>query len=326
MRYEKFEDLLHLALEMQASRGGISLNDIQERFSVERRTAMRMRDAIMRVFPQVDELLSDDRRKRWRIPGNVVNNLVSFTANELADVEAAVLLLKRENMNDAAANLQDLSTKLRAIMDSNVARRVEPDLEALLEAEGLAMRPGPRPRISSLVLEDLRGAIKACEKVRIRHRNRVTNRLRSRTVHPYGFLYGNRHYLVAFDEKAADIRKFTLPNVEEVHPTGEYFDRDPEFSLEIYAEASFGVYNEEPSDVVWRFKKEVAPDVKQYLFHPNQTMFEEANGTIKVSFRAGGRLEMAWHLYQWGDNVEVIEPASLRNMVHKNRANWPGNP
>ena len=50
--------------------------------------------------------------------------------------------------------------------------------------------------------------------------------------------------------------------------------------------ASFGVYNEEPSDVVWKFKKEVAPDVKKYLFHPNQTMFEEADGSIKVSFKA----------------------------------------
>ena len=285
-----------------------------------------MRDAIIRVFPQVEELFSDDRRKRWRIPGNVISNLVSFTADELADLEAAILLLKRENMNDPANNLQDLSTKLRAIMDGNVARRVEPDLEALLQAEGLAMRPGPRPRINSMALEELRGAIKACEKVRIRHRNRVTNRLRSRTVQPYGFLHGSRHYLVAFDEKAADIRKFTLPNVEEVHATGEYFDRDPEFSLEIYAEASFGVYNEAPADVVWRFKKEVAPDVKQYLFHPSQRMFEEADGSIKVSFRAGGRLEMAWHLYQWGDNVEVIEPASLKNMVHKNRTSWPGNP
>ena len=40
-RYEKFEGLLHLALEMQATRGGLSLEDIQERFGASRRTAMR---------------------------------------------------------------------------------------------------------------------------------------------------------------------------------------------------------------------------------------------------------------------------------------------
>ena len=37
--------------------------------------------------------------------------------------------------------------KVRALMKPDIARKVEPDLEAMLEAEGLAMRPGPRPRI-----------------------------------------------------------------------------------------------------------------------------------------------------------------------------------
>ena len=51
LRYEKADNLLQLALEMQAARRGLSLQDIQERFRVGRRTAMRMRDAILRNFP-----------------------------------------------------------------------------------------------------------------------------------------------------------------------------------------------------------------------------------------------------------------------------------
>ena len=309
---------------MQARRGGVSLEDIQERFSVGRRTAMRMKDSIMRVFPQVDEMTADDRKKRWRIPGGVVNRLISFTAEELADLEAAVHILKRDNLKEAAANLEDLSTKLKALMDSNIARRVEPDLEALLQAEGLAMRPGPKPRISSLVLEDLREAIKACEKIQIRHRNRRTNRLRSRVVCPYGFLYGNRHYLLAYDEGVKDYRKFALPNVEEVHGTGDYFERDDKFSMEEYAEASFGVYSEDPFDVIWKFAPEIAEDVKQYSFHPKQIMKQEADGSIVIEFRAGGILEMAWHLYKWGEHVEVLKPKDLANLVHPHRTAWPG--
>lgn len=30
--------------------------------------------------------------------------------------------------------------------------------------------------------------------------------------------------------------------------------------------------------------------------------------SLLVRFRAGGALEMSWHLYTWGDAVEVIEP------------------
>ena len=44
-------------------------------------------------------------------------------------------------------------------------RRLEPDIEALLEAEQLAMRPGPRPKSRPFVLEELRNALKGAVRV-----------------------------------------------------------------------------------------------------------------------------------------------------------------
>jgi hypothetical protein len=31
---------------------------------------------------------------------------------------------------------------------------------------------------------------------------------------------------------------------------------------------------------------------------------------------------MAWHLYAWGDNVEVLEPADLADEVNPYRRTW----
>ena len=326
MRHERLEDLLKLAMDMQASRGGVSLMDIQGRYGVGRRTAMRMRDTVLRVFPQADEVDTGEKTKRWRIPPGVIDRLISFSADELGDLEVAIELLRTENLNESATRLEDLSRKLKAVMDVNATRRVEPDLEALLQAEGLAMRPGPKPIISVLVLEGLRQAIKGCEIIQIKHRNRTTNRLRRRTVSPYGFLYGNRHYLLAYDDEAKDYRKITLSNIEEVIGTGEMYERDPDFSLSEYAEQSFGLYNEDPFDVVWKFSPDVSQDVLQYQFHPNQEIQVQADGYVIVRFHAGGALEMAWHLYQWGSNVEVLEPKKLAQVVNDNRPKWPGNP
>jgi predicted DNA-binding transcriptional regulator YafY len=81
MRHEKAENLLLLAMEMQAARGGLTLDDIAERFAVGRRTAMRMRDAVMRALPQTEEILGDDRKKRWRIPCGVIDRLIAFSAD-----------------------------------------------------------------------------------------------------------------------------------------------------------------------------------------------------------------------------------------------------
>jgi predicted DNA-binding transcriptional regulator YafY len=46
-----------------------------------------------------------------------------------------------------------------------------------------------------------------------------------------------------------------------------------------------------------------------------------------VSFSAAGHLEMAWHLYAWGQDVEVLAPERLREMVHAyRRADFPSLP
>ena len=76
--------------------------------------------------------------------------------------------------------------------------------------------------------------------------------------------------------------------------------------------------------MIWKFAPEIAEDVKQYSFHPRQIMKQEPDGSIVIEFRAGGILEMAWHLYKWGEHVEVLKPKDLADLVHPNRTAWPG--
>ncbi len=55
VRYEKAETILRIALDMQGTAAGISLEDIERNYAdtpLSRRTAERMRDAIGRVFPR----------------------------------------------------------------------------------------------------------------------------------------------------------------------------------------------------------------------------------------------------------------------------------
>jgi len=329
MRYEKADNLMQLALEMQAARGGLSLAEIEARFSVGRRTAMRMRDAVLRNFPQVVERIDADRIKRWHIPPGTLDRLAGVDADELAALESAIRLLEAANRKDQAAILAGLETKLRALLRPEAARRVEPDLEALLEAEGLAMRPGPKPRIGWDMVEQLRFAIKAGRKVRIRYRNRSTRRINERLVHPYGFLHGHRHYLVAWHEhtKANKVALFSLPNIEAAMLCPETFIRPADFKLEEFAARSFGLFQgEAPDDIVWRFTADAAADAAEFVFHPTQLLEWQPDGALLVRFRAGSDLEMAWHLYAWGDRVEVLQPQRLADLVNRHRVRWPAIP
>lgn len=316
MRYEKAETVLRVALDMQASALGLSLEELQRNYSdkpLSRRTAERLRDAIERLFPQIEQANPGEVPKRWRLPGGTVNGLANVTAAELADLGTAISLLRRDNMDTQAENAERGIAKMRALVKRPVMNRIEPDLEALTEAEGLAMRPGPRPKINPEVVGALREAIITRHKVKLHYLYRGSGKRGYQVVHPYGFLYGNRHYIVAWSEseEARDFRSFALSNIERVEALDSAFTRRQRFSLKEYAERSFGVFQEKPVDVVWKFTPKAAPDAREFLFHPTQTMQEQPDGALIVRFRAGGLLEMAWHLFTWGSGVKVIKPRRL---------------
>ena len=215
MRYEKAETVLRVALDMQASALGLSLEELQRNYSdkpLSRRTAERLRDAVERLFPQIEQANPGEVPKRWRLPGGTVNGLASVTAAELADLGTAISLLRRDNMDVQAENAERGVAKMRALVKRPTMNRIEPDLEALTEAEGLAMRPGPRPKINAEIVGALREAIITRRKVRLHYIYRGSGKRGYQIVHPYGFLYGNRHYLVAWSEseQARDFRSFAL--------------------------------------------------------------------------------------------------------------------
>lgn len=312
MRFEKSEQLLHLAMMMQASSEGVGLLDIQEEFGVGRRTAERMRDALFRLFPQVEEMKLDDKTKRWRIPAGSLSGLLQLGAEDLAEMRTAIDILERENLLSHADNLHRLWFKLKGLVKPQVANKIETDLEALLEAEGHAMRPGPKLRISPQVLGTLRDAIKGFRKVRIVYHSRIKGDTTQRVICPYGLIYGSRHYLIAWCEYSGEMRTFSLPNISEISLLEESYQRDPQFDLKNHARRSFGVFQEEPYTVVWKFSPAVAKAVREYEFHPSQEISDHPDGSVIVRFTAGGWKEMCWYLMTWEGEAEILEPAHLK--------------
>lgn len=326
MRYSRAERLIQLALEMQAARGGLTIADIMERFGVSRRTAIRMRDAVLRAFPDADDVTAGERAKRWRLPPGSAQLFTGAKADDLATLALAVETLEGQGLEAQAETLRQLGTKLRGQMTSGAQRTMEPDLEALLEAEGIAHRPGPRSPVAAQLLADLRDAIKSCRRVAFDYTSRTSGELGRRTAAPLGLLYGHRHYLVADEDDGIGIRYFTLPSVRNLQITNMSFVRDPDFRIDGLVSASFGVFREDPVDVCWRFQPRAAPLARTFCFHESQSMEDDADGGLTVRFRAGGMLEMAWYLMAWGDAVDVVAPATLKALMPPNLPTWPALP
>ena len=86
-RYSRVSDIIDLIIFMLSKLNGVSLNDIQERFNVSRRTAERMRDSVLAILPQVDEIETEERCKRWGFTNYSLNELISFSNEDIAFLE-----------------------------------------------------------------------------------------------------------------------------------------------------------------------------------------------------------------------------------------------
>ena len=234
---------------------------------------------------------------------------------ELSEVESAASALERAGLEERAATLREFATKVRATLRTESLARIESELEALVQAEGLAMRAGPRARLDTGLLSALREAVTTCRLVEFRYFAQATGLHSRQRVRPLGLLYGNRAFLVASSDWREEPRLWRLANMSELRISEETFERDPEFDLERYAKRSFGTFQEEPVGVVLRFDAAAARDASTFIFHPDQSTQSNDDGSLTVRFEAGGIDEMCWHLFTWGESVIIEEPPRLRRRL-----------
>jgi len=318
MRHEGIERAIRLVVDLQASAEGLTIAEICRRYGesddrpLARRTAERMLAAVERVFPDLHHE-RDGKSKRWRLRSQASLAVARLTREEIAALGTASAILRRDNLAEAASRVETASTKMQALLRPEDKTRLAPDIELLTAAEGIAVRPGPVGPIDAGVVETLRQAILSSRKVRLHYRYQMTGKAGFDVVRPYGFLWGHRHYLVAWSEnrRTRDWRNFVLSNIERVEPLERSFVRDAQFSLSAYANRSFGIYQEKPVRVTWRFSAKVAEEVKRWRFHPTQELVVRRDGQVDVTFTAGGMREMCWHLFTWGDDVEIVRPPAL---------------
>ena len=321
-RLGKAIDIMRLAEVAAAQVDGISLVQITETFGVNLRTAQRMSKALEAAFPMVEIRIDKDRRKWWKLNDQKLLHGQGIRDSELSALEMGIRRAERDGAVTEVSALTSLRDRLLATMPSSHARRAEADAEAVLEARGHACRPGPRAKYDPLILGTIEAALKGPFMMQIDYAGAQDANPRTRAIEPYGVLFGIRGYLIAREiGNGSSFRHFRLDRIRKAQLVASSFRRDSDFDLRAHAARAFGSFHSEAelAPVEWRFSPAAAPVARDFLFHPDQEVQTEEDGSLTVRFTAGGWLEMAWHLYQWGDAVEVISPPELRAMVEVHR-------
>lgn len=151
-------------------------------------------------------------------------------------------------------------------------------------------------------------------KIRYKKPNRKPE---ERVIDPYQIAnINNEWYLYAFDQNRRDIRCFVPTRIECAETTGKVFDRSNSFSLDNYLSSSFGVFKgDESYNIRIKFRKTVAPFIKEKNWHPTQKIKTLKNGDVELQVSLSHLTDIKRWILGWGSQAKVLSPPELAEII-----------
>ena len=307
MAYAKTSDMLGLALELQASSLGLTIDQLMERTGRSRKTVERMLDGLadLGIEAEPSRLDSDHHlTKRWRLRADLPGLLLDLEPQERGALERHLQTLTDPIASRALAKLLASQKPL--------SNHLAIDQEELIARTAHIGRTGPRTQANEAHMAIFERAIQGFERLEIRYRTQGRPRASWRPVDPLGLLFGRFGYLVA--ARRGFPATYRLDLIEDVRATGRIFEAYKDWNMKEWAADSFGIYHgDDILDIRLRFTGEASKRAEKVRFHPSQKM-RRVRGGLVVDLRCQGHRELIHELCHpdWLGQVTIETPDSLR--------------
>lgn len=296
--------ILKIQTLLQGNPRGLTTGEIARRTGVTTRTTYRD----IRALESMNVPVYEDKG-RIAIDPNYFIAPVKFTLREAMALLMGVRLMHR-HADQADPDVADAFTKLAAVLPAPVAEYVHATVRQMAE------RP-PDPTYSR-VLQTIALSWAGRRVVRIWYPT-ADHTVRPRVIEPYFLepsLIGHSSYVVARDRELKEMRTFKLERITRAEPMSESYQIPKEFDISRYLARAWGIFHSgEPVEVRMRFYPPAATRVKESIWHPSQELSDGANGSVEMRVTVAGTLEITPWILGWGDAVEVLGPAELREKI-----------
>ncbi len=181
----------------------------------------------------------------------------------------------------------------------------------------LSLDLGPLYTPDAAVFREILTAQRLRRRAVVRYRSLSSNRTTNRRIHPYHVfnLRGN-WYVAAWDENRRAVRDFAIHRVRRVTITTESYEVPRGFDFRKYMADSFGIEKGgRPVEVAIRFASTQARWIRERKWHRSARIQEELDGSLVLRLRVAETSELRRWILQFGSQVEVLAPASLRRAV-----------
>ncbi len=300
---------LHNVIRLLEARYGATVDELAEECQVNRRTIYRDLQAVAEAgYPLLRETQADGRTLYRFLTGFKKIPPITFSLEELMTL---YLCRKQLGFLQGTPFQDDLESIFEKVRSSLPPRSVA-HLERISEAAAPRFQGVRDYSGKKQALESLRRALLFQYRCRIRYAP-PRRRAESYLFDPYLLLfYQSALYLGGYAHNRKGLRLFLIDRVQQVEVLKERFEVPEDFRVEDITGQAFGLIDDQAMAIDVRFGAEIAHLIRERIWHPEQTLREEADGSLRLSFTAAGEREILAWLYSFVPHVEVLGPAPLR--------------
>ena len=162
-------------------------------------------------------------------------------------------------------------------------------------------------------------AIKNCLQIKFLYRKFWNDEVKSRIVEPYLIKeFRNRWYVITIESKGNAVKTFALDRISELEITSIKFNKNKDTNIEDVYKYSFGIITGEgqsPERIVLSFDPFQGKYIKSLPLHISQKVLIDDENELRISLELHLTHDFFMEIRSFGEDVEVIEPASLKKQV-----------
>lgn len=183
--------------------------------------------------------------------------------------------------------------------------------------DSISFRTSAEAIVDLATFDKLAQATSRREQLQIEYRKPGERKTETRIIDPYHLANVNGEwFLFAYDHLRKAIRTFVPARVLNIRPTGEKFQKDPQFSIRAELGNSFGIHSGTGRHkVILRFTEKVADYIREKKWHPSQQLRELKDGAVELQMTLSSLIEVERWIFAWGGDVCVLEPKELVEKV-----------
>lgn len=298
-RLNNLENLLY------QNRSGMTIADIARRVAIGERTVRRDLAAL-----QAEGIPIGNEGGKWFLLEGQYMPAVRFTLSEAAGLFlASRLMLNYSNRYDP--NIESAFSKLLPLVPPPLCHQVRQTIAW--------MRGLPRDERTSRCVETLSRAMATGRMVRMRYWTYGDENPAERRLEPYSIqpsVLERATYVIGYCHRAGAIRTFKVERIQEIELLEDRYTIPADFDLDRHMGSSWGIVEAEQAETVrLKFSQPLARMAGETTWHPSQTAEPMPDGSMVLTFWVGVTMDFTGWVLHWGNNVEVLEPVSLRRHV-----------